>query len=110
MQIKVTQEHIDEGEKCSTYSCPISLALVDAGFCNIRVSWQTVKLGRVSVALPQEASDFIAKFDLSFPCQPFEFEFGYKTQLTSLQRFLYSIKSPIHLIRHLLRRFLCKSK
>lgn len=77
MRIKVTQANIDRGRPCCTMACPIALAGTEAGLRNPTVSRNAImQCGRVETRkrLPQEAVDFIRKFDLREPVTPFEFD------------------------------------
>jgi hypothetical protein len=81
VKIKVTQEHIDKGIRCSPYSCPIALAVEDYD-SSIKFSVGVSKIniyGDVSepckqYRLPEEAREFVDKFDHDFIVEPFEFE------------------------------------
>lgn len=75
MKIKITQEHITNGTSLCPKRCPIALALIAAGFCNVHVCTNRVGLDETMVSLPDEATRFISHFDRGFNPQPFEFEF-----------------------------------
>ena len=77
MKIKVTQEHIDNGWRCSRGWCPIALALRDVfgRDCDPRVSGVHIALGPgTSYRTPPEAMYFISDYDDGRTVQPFEFE------------------------------------
>ena len=80
MTVTVTQDHIDRGERQGGASCPIALAITR------RMSqWTQVDVGetmctfvlpsgeRDASFLPEEASQFIARFDEGEPVEPFTF-------------------------------------
>lgn len=79
MTIEVTEQHIKKGNAGSCGSCPIALALKDAGFkhpvvdhssfCYIMVGGGIKKL-----SLPYNAIDFIVRFDSGKKVHPFSFE------------------------------------
>jgi hypothetical protein len=76
MKIKVTAEHIRNGE-CSADRCPIALALHSAGHTEATVFYSSVCLdgrGDIEVLLPEEAIKFIHLFDRREHVEPFEFE------------------------------------
>lgn len=79
MLITVTQQHIDDGIiECE--SCPISLALIDAGCIEPFVSDDVVafrlkgKRRRITASPPMAAVKFIHKFDALGKVKPFSFE------------------------------------
>jgi hypothetical protein len=71
MRIKVKAKHIKEGKQCSTKTCPVALALRDAGYQHIEVGSETVeikmrkgkKVDHFTGTLPKRAVRFIDKFD-----------------------------------------------
>lgn len=77
MRIKVTQRNIERGRPCCTMACPIALGMTEAGLRNPTVSRYTaMQCGRVETRarLPAEAVEFIRRFDLRLPVEPFEFD------------------------------------
>lgn len=81
MKIKITQEHIDSGKRINGKCCPIALALIDAGFCNVQVCVGRVELGKAVVVLSDSAREFMLRFDAFGSGEPFEFEFDYTKPL-----------------------------
>jgi hypothetical protein len=75
--IDVKQEHIDKGRRTSASSCPIALAIVDATGKSAGVTRDYIALyGFMSMRHympPKEAQDFIRKFDMQIPVEPFSF-------------------------------------
>lgn len=66
MIIRVTQEHILNGNRCNSMSCPIGLAIADAigEFVIVNGKWvsgYSPDLGTVN--LPAQARDFISLYD-----------------------------------------------
>ena len=75
--VKVTQKHIDQGEKASCPKCPIALALQDRGFPNAEVGSWTWHLGGWNLGrggnLSRRATDFVAAFDTGRSVTPTTF-------------------------------------
>jgi len=74
MIISVTEEHIKKGVKASYRTCPIALALEDAGFDSPKVSvasywYQDAK----RLNLPLKVQKFIKDFDNGKKVRPFSF-------------------------------------
>ena len=81
MEIKVTQDHIDNGVADSCFECPVALALVDAGVQGVSVNQVRIEYTRYggvcSIQTPEEVSGFIFDFDdetVRHECRPFTFE------------------------------------
>lgn len=74
IKIKVTQEHINNGIKCSGVRCPIALALNFAGDIFVDECYIDDIDGNRRFNTPPEASAFVSKFDAGFAVEPFEFE------------------------------------
>ena len=78
MKIKVTQDNIDAGKRCTSNFCPVALAFHDAGFPLAVVGPQDVCLDKGDTAtlrlLPAEAQNFVGHFDRGDEVEPFEFE------------------------------------
>jgi len=79
MEIKVTQEHIDNGKKCNSGECPIALALREK-FPEALISASQVKIlvceresWLVHEISPPEVVDFISYFDVGIKAFPFTF-------------------------------------
>ena len=80
MTVTVTQDHIDHGERQSGASCPIARAITRR-----MPQWTQVDVGetmftffpasgeRDEAFLPEEACQFIARFDEGKPVEPFAF-------------------------------------
>ncbi len=77
MKIKVTQEHIDQGQMKSPFYCPVAIALrehfwsssVGASICVVKYKHPPVKL-----PIPLEVKEFVHSFDNMLGVKPFEFE------------------------------------
>jgi hypothetical protein len=76
-RINVTQDHIDKGDPGNCMGCPIFLALVDCGYRYVVVTDRHVRLDGAVAVLPDEAVEFVNKFDFSCqsdPVEPFSFD------------------------------------
>lgn len=82
MLIKVTQVHIDNGCRLSCSQCPIALAIYETSALirNVRVrkitTFTDLYHGDKAFKLPDEALEFIQKFDSGLKVEPFEFTLG----------------------------------
>lgn len=78
MKISVTKQHIDAGIKLDACSCPLALALSDAGFPKPVVDGEQVEIaGEFGLfPLPEVAQQFVSDFDHGLPVAPFDFELG----------------------------------
>jgi hypothetical protein len=81
MKIQVTQQHIDKGRGGSCTSCPVALALNDAGFTRawvspstLRSNWRNGGSIREFFPVPDSVLVFINRFDAGLPVDPFSFE------------------------------------
>lgn len=75
MKIKVTAEHIRRGLRGISFSCPISLALEDAGIEELFVGKTVLfSFNKKEIPLSKEAQKFVYDFDNNLPIKPFEFE------------------------------------
>jgi len=72
--IRVTQEHIDSGDKGRATSCPIANALRCEGYVYPSVCAQFVRVGARMYNLPDSVTNFIQNFDKGVEVEPFEFE------------------------------------
>lgn len=72
--IKVTADHIARGLHDNCYSCPIALAVIDAGGSGVMVELQRVSTVHSRFDLPPEAQEWVSRFDDHKPVQPFSFE------------------------------------
>lgn len=79
MKIRVTKDCIKDGDKDNMDYCPIGLAMRRrSDFGDVKVDQEAIYFTRgerhyVRV-LPQDAQDFIARFDDGKPVEPFTFE------------------------------------
>jgi hypothetical protein len=87
MLINITQKHIDAGEECNCYSCPIALAISEIfpnkeigivcydSFLPQKYTLEiTEQYNKKQYILPSIANDFINSFDSSIDVEPFSFE------------------------------------
>jgi len=78
LKVEVTREDILDGKREDGYSCPIARAIRRLGFAYVSVGHCTVSVGSPGLGgdLPQEATDFICKFDEegAVGVAPFSFE------------------------------------
>ncbi len=81
MLIQVTTDHIDKGRRFRPECCPIALAIIDAGFEDVRACSGYTLIGESRILLPEEANTFMLHFDCNIPIEPFEFEFNARLPL-----------------------------
>ncbi len=82
MKIKVTQEDIDRGIRCSTAHCPIVFAIRRETGNSASVHLPVVYINGLDVAdLPLSAMQFVVAFDRGQPVEPFEFEFEFEFEM-----------------------------
>lgn len=75
--IEVKEKHIKNGLPCKSASCPIALALNDAGYQRVLVDTNVVRINSGSyIGLPTRVKRFIQKFDRHKPVKPFKFWFN----------------------------------
>lgn len=75
MLIKVTQDHIDRGEKDNCLGCPVALALAEAIGEEINVQTDEFEgPDSGTIDLPDSVKLFVDSFDEGLPVHPFEFE------------------------------------
>lgn len=86
IRIKVTQDHIDRGQRGNSCDCPIALALEGAQkdlssfghLTKASVGMSSVRLffpqSTSDFLIPLEASRFVRRFDRGESVEPFEFE------------------------------------
>jgi hypothetical protein len=75
--VKVTQEHIDKGERWSPKKDAIARALRAAGLRRWRSGFTSFTVGKFSkrVEMPESVKAFVKQFDYDrHTCKPFEFE------------------------------------
>jgi hypothetical protein len=80
MKVDITQKHIDNGKRFSSFMCPLALALEDA--CPGRrfsVGPSTATIFELdgeeqTYRLPPKAQEFVATFDRQLPVEPLGFE------------------------------------
>lgn len=74
LEIQVTKEHLRNGYPNNPISCPVALALKDAGFKAPHVGQGTVHYGARKVcALPPDVTKFMKKFDRDCLALPRDF-------------------------------------
>jgi hypothetical protein len=76
--IKVTQEHIDKGERESPWCCPVALACQDAGLIeatvdSIGIAWSASEDYLDMRPLPNHVADKVHNYDKTGIMFPFEF-------------------------------------
>ena len=74
MKISVRQNHIDEGVRDSSNSCPIALAASEAFAWPVNTGRVQLSCNGVSYWLPSQVRGAIIAFDATGQMQPFEFE------------------------------------
>lgn len=74
MLIRVTQIHIDNGQRKGASTCPVSLALIEAGFTNVS-SGDYLVTEEKTCPSPIEVLAFISRFDHRLSVEPFTFDF-----------------------------------
>lgn len=75
MRIKVTQDHIDQGERNNSEGCPVFLALHDVfGDRVSSVNGESACIDGAEINLPAKVFDFVRRFDRKKDVIPFEFE------------------------------------
>lgn len=78
LQVKVTQDHINQGIKDDIFDCPIAHAMRGVGLENVEVSSSSCVWTKgeswASALLPEEARVFVQNFDEGNGASPFEFE------------------------------------
>ena len=76
MRIEVTQEDIDKGVKENCVKCPVALSLrrLFPGEWEVDVGDDAIYAGGNWYTPPDEAQEFIAKFDAGEPVAPFSFD------------------------------------
>jgi len=86
MIVKVTQEHIDTGNRGSRSpeSCPVALAMKDAGMHYPWVDSEYISFFDAEAhqePTPPLVALFIMDFDAGEPVEPFEFELEAETEV-----------------------------
>lgn len=74
MKIQVTREDIKDGQRGNYRSCPIAIAASRAFDCPVTVGLVSFGTEAWHCLLPQEAKDFVRKYDNRIAVEPFEFE------------------------------------
>jgi hypothetical protein len=80
MKIEITQEDIQQGERCDPYNCPVALALRRTGFPNCSVLTICFRPDRRTLSRfkwPSEVTDWIRNHDDFGNGQPATFEFNW---------------------------------
>jgi hypothetical protein len=86
--IRVTAQHIEQGERNNPMACPIALAIIEQQWPTAEVdvfdghAYACDCLGIVIkdhlvAAMPAEADEFISAFDAGDEVEPFEFELAW---------------------------------
>lgn len=82
MTIRVTKQHIAKGLAHKCTSCPIALAMTDAGLSDVSVGSYDATYFRdgcfFRVQFPIAISNRIEQFDLGYEIEPFSFELNPK--------------------------------
>ena len=74
MKITIKKEHIRKGERRTPDSCPIALAIKEAGLGKVvYVNWRAAFVDGKEFPLPLEARLFVAGFDTGETVFPFSF-------------------------------------
>lgn len=81
LPVTITKQDIREGKKGDAYNCAIARALKRIfNTQSVSVSGSSATIDGVSYRLPQEAYDFVSRFDnLKTSVQPFTFQLGTRT-------------------------------
>jgi len=74
MLIVVTEKHITEGTRRSPSTCPVALALRDAGFGLVRVDSTYIMVDGRVVLTPHSVSWFVEWYDNNCDCPAFTFD------------------------------------
>lgn len=72
MIIKVTEDHIKNGLRCTTTCCPVALALQEIS-SNVSVGLVGIWLDSVRYKVPRSVYRFIRRFDNNKTVKPFNF-------------------------------------
>lgn len=87
--INVTQENIDKGKRFASCSCPVALALKNAGYQKVSVTGPVVCIGTgYRWKVTPEIYTFIIGFDGGMKVKPFTFE------LPATDKFNFSLPQP----------------
>lgn len=77
LTVNVEQKHIDKGDQCECDTCPVALALLDAGCDDVSVTYYyidfTYKDEARCIATPDHIENFINDFDDGKDVKPFSF-------------------------------------
>jgi len=81
MKITVTQEDIEQGQRCEPNTCAIARAFLRAGVKHLGVMGRTVMVANppghlVSLLLPRAVRNWIVDFDAGKFVVPFAFDIG----------------------------------
>lgn len=76
MKIEVKKTHIRRGIQDTPDACPIALAIQESlGVDSVFVGIETIRIGKKKIVTPQEARNFIERFDtVKSSVGPFSFE------------------------------------
>lgn len=89
MKFTVTQDHIDRGQPKIAKSCPITLAVQEQNpwkTPNVSTRHNFLQIGIDCYELPNEAKDFIRRFDGGYTVKPFSFHLTPITNSTYIVR------------------------
>lgn len=81
--ISVTQNHINSGQKCAPYNCPVALALYEqvkyVKFISVNHKYCSIDFKRHE--LSNKTKIFILKFDKNLPVVPFKFYINLREEI-----------------------------
>jgi len=80
MKVKITENHIKKGHRCSGSTCPVALAIkeftpfksLSVGLLYIYIEYNNMSK---IVRMPENVQRFISKFDSHQLVEPIEFDF-----------------------------------
>lgn len=75
-KIKVTKDHIDQGEPQSCFKCPVTLALKDAGYDLVIVSRHNFSIADTIYEWPVAIRGMLRTYDKTGVMSPFSFYIG----------------------------------
>ncbi len=87
MLVEVTQDDIDNGMRCSSVACPVSIAFLRRGCSMAHVTYEYINTSNddfsVVYNVPTIVKEFIYRYDRNLPVQPFSFTIPDNLLLTS---------------------------
>jgi hypothetical protein len=87
--VRVTSEHIQQGERNNPMACPIALAIIEQQWPTAEVDvfdghayasdpdFTAIRADYLTADMPDEADDFVNAFDKGEPVRPFEFSLSW---------------------------------